>query len=367
MLLALLGACSPPPPMFIDKAGIDEARIDGNAVAVCVGLTMKDEAVRTYAAERLATWKGPQECVCQHLERDGSWDLPVLRGLDEAEDDARVGCVAALLDKPALPDRPGLARALGPFRAPAVKARLKTAAKSDADLAVRAEAMAALRPEKDEEARSILVAALADPEASIRASAATALVGLPETAPRLAALMSDSDPGVRAAVLASLDKVKGFAFADVACKALAEDADPSVRAAAALTIKGSKDVALGNCLRAHMLEPEDSGEVRAAMLTALRGTPGKVAADTLCDAIPFWTKTYVGDGPVEKMGNADIVGAHNDRDFERSYECTERALKAGGYTCWQRGYLAAYYREFGGKVGVPQCGGGTAVSNEITF
>lgn len=353
--------------MFIDKAGIDDARVDGNVVAVCVGLTMKDEAVRTYAAEKLVTWKRAQDCVCDHLERDGSWDLAVLRGLDEAEDDERVGCVATLLDKASLPDRPGLARALAPFRAPAVKARLKAAAKSDADVAVRAEAIAVLRPDKDEEARALLVAALADPDAQIRAAAATALAGLVDTAPQLAAAMADTDPGVRSAALASLRTVKGFAFADVACKALAEDSDPAVRAAAALSMKGSKDEALGTCLREHMMKPEDSGEVRAAMLTALRATPGKTAADTLCEAIPFWTKSYVGDGPVEKMGNADIVGAHNDRDFERSYECTEKALKAGGYSCWQRGYLAEYFREFGGKVGVPRCGGGTTVSNEITF
>ncbi len=367
-MFALFLACAPSAPMFIDKAGIDKARVNNDTVAACAGLSMKDAEVRTYAAEKLSTWKRPQPCVCEHMVRDGGWDAAVLKGLTKVTEDERVACAGDLLDDAALPDRVGLARALSGFLAPAVRARLATAAAADADPEVRAVAIVTLRPDKDESARAILVAALADPLPSVRAAGATALAGLADTAPAVATLAHDPEPSVRAAALGALRTVKDFAFADVACAALASDTDATVRAAAATTMKGTKDPALQGCLGEHMLAKEDDALVRTAMLAALRGSSSKAAADTLCDAIPFWTRTYVGDGPVEKMGSTDIVGAHNDRDFERSYECTERAYKAGGYSCWQRGYLADYFREFGGKVGVPRCGGGAvSASNEITF
>lgn len=366
MLLFLL-ACASPPPSFIDKAGIDKAIPSGNTVAICAGMTMKDAGTRGYAAERIATWKPAQDCACDHLERDGGWDGPVVRGLKNATDDKVAGCVAGLLDKPELPKRPELVAAIASMKVPMVQARLKKAATDDSDPAVRAAAMVALRPGKDPEALALVIAAAKDADAQVRAGAVSALAGIADASTTLSEATKDADPSVRAAAIVSLKSIDNFAFADVACPLLASDPEASVRATAAAAMQGTRDEALLRCLGAHMAEKEESGEVRMAMLTTLRKSSTPLSNDILCDAIPFWTRTYVADGPVTRDSDVDIVGAQNARDFNRSYECVERAWKAGGYSCWQKGYLADYYRDLGGKVGVPKCGGGTQISNEVTF
>lgn len=366
-MLLLFLACSSPPPTFIDKAGIDKEIPRANTVAICAGMAMKDAGTRGYAAEKIATWKPAQDCACDHLQRDGSWDGPVLRGLKQATDDKTAGCVAALLDQPALPDRAALVSTIASMKVPMVQARLAVAAKTDADPAVRAAAMVALRPDKDAAARELVISALADGNALVRAGAAKALSGVDEAASALSGATKDSDPGVRAAALVSLKAIESFAFADVACSLLSTDPDATVRATAAATMQGTRDQTMFTCLGTHMATKEESGEVRMAMLTTLRKSTSQASSDILCDAIPFWTRTYVGDGPVDRDSDIDIVGAQNARDFNRSYECVEKAWKAGSYSCWQKGYLADYYRDLGGKVGVPKCGGGTRISNEVSF
>ena len=331
MVFFLLG-CVAQPPNFIDQAGIDHAIATADMVSICAGMAMKDAGTRGYAAEKIATWSPPQDCACEHLERDGGWDAPVIRGLKNATADETAGCVAALLDKPTLPDRAGLVTAIASMKVPKVQVRLVEAAKSDADAGVRASAMVALRPDKDVASRELVIAALSDADARVRAGAATALIGIKDAGPQLAAATKDSDPSVRAASLASLKTVEGFAFADVACPILAADPDETVRASAAAAMTGTRDEALLACLKSHMAEREDSSMVRVGMLTALRKSSTQTASDILCDAIPFWTRTYVGDGPVERDSDVDIVGAQNARDFERSYDCVDKAWKAGHYS-----------------------------------
>ena len=366
-MLLLLIACASPPPSFIDRAGIDRAIPSANTVAICAGMSMKDAGTRGYAAEKIATWKPPQDCACDHLQRDGTWDGPVLRGLKNATTDHVAGCVATLLDQPALTDRAGLVKAIASMKVPQVQARLTQAAASDADPAVRAAAMVALRPDNDAAARALVVASLSDTNALVRAGAATALAGVAEAAPALVEATKDADPGVRAAAIISLKSVEDFGFAAVACPLLASDPDATVRTTSAAAMQGTRDEALLACLRVHMATKEESGDVRMAMLTSLRKSSTQAASDILCDAIPYWTRTYVADGPVERESDIDIVGAQNARDFNRSYECVEKAWNAGKYSCWQKGYLADYYRDLGAKVGIPNCGGGTRVSNEISF
>ena len=95
-------------------------------------------------------------------------------------------------------------------------------------------------------------------------------------------------------------------------------------------------------------------------------TPCPVGSDVLCDVIPAWVKTYVKDAPPSE--GDDILRAQNNRDFERSYACAQAAARqAGSYTCAGKAYVGAFYREVGGKSGVPSCGGGSRASNEIVF
>jgi hypothetical protein len=200
-------------------------------------------------------------------------------------------------------------------------------------------------------------------------------VGVDAAAPQLQAAAADPDPTVRGAVLTALRGMPGVPFADYACPALRTDSDPSVRATAAAAMKSSKDPGLMSCMRAHMLEREDDPFVRSAMLASLRGTSGADSASILCEAIPFWVHTYIGEDHPEREGPSDIIFAQNDRDFNNSYDCVQKALKAGGYkTCEQRFYVNDWFHELGGKNAVPRpCqapspgrGSGRA-SNEIEF
>lgn len=375
MLLALLLACEPPTPSFVDRTMIEEAYRRGDNYIICAGLKMEDDSTRGIAAETLATLSSPEACLCEGLTRDGRWDLPIVRGLQKGTEDTHVGCAGTLLDDPKQPERAELVKLLAQIKVPAVEARLMTAAKSDPDPSVRGAAMAVLRPAKNPDALALVTAALADSEASVRAGAARALLGVDAAAPQLQAAAADPDPSVRSAVLTSLRGMPGVPFADYACPALRTDPDPTVRATAATAMKGSKDEGLLTCLRAHMLEQEDDAFVRGAMLAALRGTSGPGSASILCDAIPFWVKTYIGEDKPEREGPSDIIFAQNDRDFERSYECVQRALKGGYRTCEQKFYVNDWFHELGGKNAAPRpCrapgatgGGGQAASNEIEF
>ncbi len=370
MFLALLLACDPPTPTYIDRKMIEKAHIHGDTHILCGGLEMKDDATRGAAADILATMEPPEACLCEHLVRDGAWDPPVLRSMAKAKDDLHGACAAALLDRPELADRAGLVNQLARVKAPAVGARLSAAAREDADPLVRAAAMAILRPAKDPEAFALVTAALSDADPAMRVAAANSLAGIDAATDSLATAAKDADPGVRGAAITAL---KGSGrFAEVACPALAGDADSGVRAVTAAAMSGTKEDAVLACLRTHMLENEADPGVRGAMLLSLRKTTAPAAAATLCEAIPFWIRTYVGADPPEREGPSDILFAQNDRDFERSYECVQKALKAGGYkTCGQRYYVNDWFHELGGKNAVPrrcdQPAGGGGGSREITF
>ncbi len=375
MLLALLFACDPPTPNYVDRQMIEEAYRRGDNYVICAGLRMEDDSTRGIAAETLATLTVPEPCLCAGLLREGAWDMPVVRGLQKGTDDAHVGCAAALLDDPKLAERTELVNLLAKIKVPAVESRLMAAAKSDVDPAVRGAAMAVVRPARNPEALKLVTAALTDPEASVRSGAARALVGVDAAAPQLQLAAADPDPSVRAAVLLALRGMPGVPFADYACPALRTDPDPGVRAVAAGVMKSAKDEALMACLRAHMLEREDDALVRTSMLATLRGTAGTASAGILCDAIPFWVHTYIGVDHPTREGPADIIFAQNDRDFNNSYDCVQKALRAGGYkTCEQKFYVNDWFHELGGKNAKPRpcnapaaSGGGGGASNEIEF
>jgi hypothetical protein len=374
MVLALLLACDLPGPSFVDRKAVEAAYHRGDEASVCVGLDMEDERVRGYSAEILSTWAEPSSCLCTALDKAGKWDPVVLRALAKGEDDAHVGCAATLLDDPKVQDRGELVKILVAIKVPQVEARLKEAAKADADPAVRATAMAVLRPGKDAEALTLVTGALTDPNPAIRAAAAQVLSNVDAAKDPLVAAAKDADPNVRGAALASLRTIKGVDYPALACPALRTDPEPVVRAAVAAAMKGTSDPALLACLREHMLENEDDALVRKAMLDTLHHTSAPAAADMLCEAIPFWVHTYIGEDHPEREGAADIIFAQNNRDMNRSYECVEKAVKAGGYkTCEQKFYVNDWFHELGGKNAAPRpckaggSGGGGGGSNEITF
>jgi hypothetical protein len=153
------------------------------------------------------------------------------------------------------------------------------------------------------------------------------------------------------------------------CGALSEDADPGVCAAAASLMKGTRDPEQLACLGAR-LAVETDPQADAAVLDALESSGAPEAADALCKGIAPWVKAHVTDQVPEDA--AGILRAQNDRDPDHSYDCAATAMKqAGGFTCHGREYVATFYKDVGGKVGVPDCDGkrksSGGASNEVSF
>lgn len=367
LALLVLTGCIDQEPTFVSNKDVEKAAGTGDTPTLCAGLRMKDETTRSLAAEKLKDYGLDQDCLCERLTFDGRWDPSILGGLAHGEDAEKLACVGKLLDDPAAPDRVALVGAM--LKIPAVRPRLVTAAGSDADPDVRAAAIATFRATRDAaEAEAAVKWLESDPEPKIRAAAASALFGQKVADAALAkAAIEDKDATVRGAALAAWHVGKPENFAEVACKMLLTDPEPAARLAALGEMKATRDPALLTCLRTRTATEETSPEVRAALLRTLASSAAPEAAQTLCDAIPDWVRMYVKDAsPAE---GDDILKAQNDRDFEKSYECVQAAVrKAGGYTCAGRAYVGAFFRELGGKGPVPNCGGGPArASNEIVF
>ncbi|MDP2308211.1 MAG: HEAT repeat domain-containing protein [Pseudomonadota bacterium] len=369
MLFFVLLACVDSEPAFVSTREIDNALATGDTASLCAGLRMKDASTRESAASKLKDYPYDSSCLCERLQFDKRWDPSILSGLAKATDAEKVGCVGTLLDDPAQPERAALVTAL--LKIPVARARLVTAAASDADPTVRAAAMSVYRNAKDPAELSQVGGWLAsDPNPAVRAAAAGALLGQSSAEGALRdAIAADTDPAVRAAALATYPSLKPADLDTVTCKALLEDASPEVRIAALGTMRATRDAEQLACLRQRASTEDTAPEVRAMLLKTLGSSAAPEAAAVLCDVIPSWVKTYVKDAaPAE---GDDILRAQNDRDFERSYACVQAAVKAGGgYTCAGRAYVGAFFRDLGGKAGVPTCGasaGGRAASNEVVF
>ncbi len=89
----------------------------------------------------------------------------------------------------------------------------------------------------------------------------------------------------------------------------------------------------------------------------------------LCDAIPAWGRMYVRDAKPEP--GVDVARAQNDRDHENSYACFQKHQSASGLSCQGRAWIAGWYKDVGGAIGVPRCGAGGGVAapagNEVSF
>lgn len=372
MIPLMLAGCLSMEPTFVSQVDIDRALRAQDPVPVCAGLKQKDAAVRTYAAQRLRDWPDDgAACLCDRAVREGQWDAAIFEGLKGSTNDARVGCLSRLLDDPALPDRPGLVGALLGLRTPSVRARLVEAAKSDRDPAVRAAAVVVLRDAKDAGELAWVIDAFPSAPADFAVSAATVLAGRPEAAGLLRdAARAHPDPRVRSAALQAYQPLKAPDFPELLCHAVNEAADAGVRQRAIEQVKSSRDPAVLACLRTRALTREEDPTVRLTLLRTLARNASPEAAAVLCDAIPFWVRSYVGETAVQPQSAEDIVYYQNDRDFERTYDCVKAAWKAGGYSVCGRAYVGAYLRQYGERVSFKACGGAGGSSgggHEITF
>lgn len=361
-LLSLLLACDIP-PNHVETADIDNALARKHYKTMCVGLEMSDDQLRTYTTERLRTIIEDdgiaiaEACVCENIRHENhGWDRAIAAGLTGKRGDGMVSCFAELVQDPALPDRLEAINALAQIPAPVARQTLVDIATGSAPSEQRGRAIMAIGAMADH--REAMLSLLSDSDPGVRSAAARALGdgekdGGVKQALRTA--ITDQEAPVRAAALQSLKKLAGAGADEAICGAMMDDPDPVVREAAVLSFKGTRRGSAIDCIRARAFAEEESPAVREAMLTVLKSSPRDEAADVLCEAIPFWVKTYLKEDIPDKIPGTDIITAQNDRDWERSYACVSRAARSGGISCYGRMYVGYWMNQLGGTARIPAC------------
>ncbi len=369
----------------------------------------REHKLREYTAGHLAKHpevEGVTACICDAIVnwRHGPYDDSVLAGVSGTRRDDLVACALPAFEKAEGEDRPKLVTQLADIGAPAAFAKAAELAKAASEPApVRVAAVRALTPVRAENADILLDRLTTDPDPTVRAAVAEVFEGATEP-PVVAAIVKaareDQDGLVRAAALASVVKLKLPETDAMVCDAMMNDPDERVRDRAVRSFKGSKRDEALDCLERRLTTREDSPLVRESTLTAIMGrmsaytgktvtweqaleskeslvpeklswgptaiysSPTDRAAKILCDNIGPFLRMYVGDLPVTRMEGADIVKYQNNRDYERSYECVQKAMSQGGYSCYGRYYLAVWMNDLGGKATKPTCAGMEMVIEE---
>ena len=362
LIVLLLAACDMT-PSYVDTKDIEQAVASRSWATVCKGLEMKEERIRRYATEQLWKTGAPAEelsCICDHIgTEDGGWDPAIAEGLIGLKDDKIVGCFADLVKNKDLPKRTEAVVALAQTSAPIARAALADIATADGDVETRARATAAIGG--DPKYKDALMSLINHEDKAMRAAAATGLGGHKDR-PIIDALIelatNDKEGEVRAEALVAVKSSSASKAQDMVCKAMLEDESPAVRSAAIRSFKGTKRESAVACLRTKAFTEESDAGVRDDLLAVLKSSPRDSAAAVLCDAIPFWMRTYVKNDIPDKIPGTMIVKTQNDRDWERSYECFQKAYrKSAGYSCFAKMHVGLWFREVGGKPYVPSCPG----------
>jgi hypothetical protein len=364
MLGGLIG-CEIPPRFVQTSAEVDGFILQKRYTSACVGLTATDPDVRVHTAkalEGLAHVKAVNTCLCTALyDADTHVADPVVaRGLAASGREDLAACLAPALDDAQIrgEDRAAVVQGLGGMEAASAYAAIEGLL-SDDDPLVRARAAEALRPSKA--ATDVLITALAtDSDARVRIAAAGALDGRradPVVTALLKATREDTDGGVRGAALAAAVNNRAPSSDELVCGAMLDDPDPRVREAAVKIFHGTKRKIALKCLDKRMAKEEENGQVRQAILDAVKASPSDDAANMLCTHINSWSRMYIKDKLAPDIEGHNIARAQNDRDWERSHECVEKALKQGGLSCYARNYLGKWVNDLGGKASTPWCPG----------
>lgn len=366
-LIFWMSACERTPSK-VNTQDLEAAAVTGKMKTLCRGLEMRDDDVRRYAAEKLDMVTEPiaAECICTTLtagpgaEKLG-WDPAIVEGLKRTSRDDLAGCVVAVAKRSDLKERLRAVSTMTSMTAPVARqALIDIAVEAGAETDVRLSALNAVAGAPATKAQ-VLGLLASDAEPTVRRAAATGLGALVEpdvTAALLKAAAEDADGAVRGAALLGV-KRHGVAEADaMLCTAMQNDESAAVRAVAIGAFKGTKRPEGVECLRKAAMVEQPDAEVRAKLLMVLKSSPTPEAAKVLCDAIPFWVKTYLKEGMVDKVPSSDIIRAQNDRDWDKSLACVEAAQRqAGGYSCYGKKYVASWVKELGGNSFEPKCPG----------
>jgi len=366
LVLWLFVACDMFTPSYVNRTDIDQAMASHRWNTVCVGLQMDDDLVREHATRRLrsVTDKDGIEvantCICENVvDPVEGWDRVIAASLGGETDDDKVNCLAALAAQDDIPDRLELVTALGHIPAPSAKNALIGVATAPGAVEPRVAALEYVGAIEDY--RDAVLTILAGPEdENVRAAAASALGGATRNNALVDALEAgceDESGVVRGSSLAALKRVVGTSADKRLCEAMMSYPSPDVRRQAIGAFQGTRRTSIIECLRERAFAHEEDASVRQKLLDVLKSSPKQKAADVLCDAIGFWMRSYVIEDLPDRIPGTDIAKVQNDRDWDRSYECLQRAYRnRSGMSCHARMYVGWWYREVGGQgVHIPDC------------
>jgi hypothetical protein len=333
---------------------------------------MNDARTREYATKQLVTVRDeelPIQCVCENAidEETGSWDESILKGLAGSGRSDMAECFLPAMSDPRVENRAQLVSALVVTGA-AVMVEYMEAIINDPSESpeMRAEVVASLALCETPERKEMMTQLMLESDAAqVRASIAERFIcdeSDEHKATMIGVATTDDDGSVRAAAFRALDRIDGSGTVDLLCDAMMNDESPEARRTAIELFRAPRNSRKGAretvCLRRRALAEEESPSVREALLDSLGSSPRQDAADILCEAIPFWVATYVEDTHPDRMVGTNIIFAQNERDYPNSPRCLRQAYaQRGRYTCKGAQYVAAWARELGQTVSVPNCDG----------
>jgi HEAT repeat protein len=355
------------------KEDVDKAFVAKDYERACRGVRSSDDAVRSHAASRLSTVSDTvaSECICDAMDDGaGGWDPAVLQGLAESKSEALGSCFAELVAKPDLKNRGAAVEALSTLRSKAASETLSELLGDDSlDAMARAGIIENL-PRRPDDAALLIEIMKDGGDTSLQAAAATKLAvdAYPEdeVIPALLEASDSKEIEVRLAAISSLRARKADEAGNAVNKAV-NDKDEAVRAAIFYLLAGSQDeFEVGELIRSAETEHQ-SPETRDALLHALvetscigRRTEATIRAckggnddakTVLCEAIPYWIKTYVQTPTVDKNGGlrppkgTAIIEAQNEADPDLTVSCLEDIIrnKTAGMTCFGEYFIKYWY------------------------
>lgn len=362
---SVLMGCTVPPRHVESEIEVDGYLAQRAYASACVGLQNRNnDGLRTYTAQqlvRLPSERVANDCLCAALYDplkhvvDGATAM----GLAGSKRNELAKCLAPSLIDPLVEDRPRVAALLAGIDAEAGYQALEDVTNSGEGPEIRAAATRGLLYSSRAQDR-LAELVLQDEDPGVRAAAAEALAGRkdPKIVQTIKQVLAEEQVvEVRAAALRALVTSDAAGSRDLVCKTLMEDEDARMRIGAANAFRKSEDRLAIDCLKRRLLEEELNPAVRTEVMEAIESSPTKHASNALCALIAPMMKLYVKDVIAEETPGVDIIKFQNNKDWERSYECVERALQSPGLSCYAKNHLGKWMRELGGKAARPLCPG----------
>jgi len=351
MLFSILLACFDSTPTTVTKEDVTQAFIKKNVSTICVGLTMDEPEVQSFATEKLRALSGDDvvSCLCTNIvDVDGMLREGVAMGLKGETSNERAECFSKVLTSPNIGIPVRAVELFSQLEAPMVRTHLsKMVGDSSAKVEQRAKALELIA--RDEE---YIDAALTLPEDSDPLVIAAGLKALGEHTKNkegfrfITKHLGHENANIRAAAIGSFKRHVPTRADSTLCKAMLNDSEAIVRKAAVEALYKINRPDGVRCLRELAMKEEGDADVREALIKTLGSAMGdakKPAYQALCDAIPFFLKTYVKDDVIDKLKGVHIVKEHNRVDWENSPKCVERAYKAStGYSCYAKMHIALW-------------------------